>query len=180
MVYVQPSICPGEWDTQTPLEFCHTNRSPNLGQSSRPYNNQNKKRIWKIVDFAVPANHRVKLKESEKKDKYLDLARELKKTVEHESDDYTKWNWCFWYSHQRIGKGDGGFGTNRTSGDHTDDSIVWIENNTEKSPGDLRRIAAIQISVKDHADVKNYQGVNNNNNNDNNNNNGICSTQHLS
>ena len=31
------------------------------------------------MDFAVPANHRVKLKESEKKDKYLDLTRELKK-----------------------------------------------------------------------------------------------------
>ena len=26
---------------------------------------------WRIVDFAVPADHRVKLKESEKKDKYL-------------------------------------------------------------------------------------------------------------
>ena len=39
----------------------------------------NKKRICKIVDFAVPANHRIKLKECEKKDKYLDLARELKK-----------------------------------------------------------------------------------------------------
>ena len=38
-----------------------------------------KKRICKIVDFAVPADHRIKLKESEKKDKYLDLARELKK-----------------------------------------------------------------------------------------------------
>ena len=31
------------------------------------------------MDFAVPADHRVKLKESEKKDKYLDLAWELKK-----------------------------------------------------------------------------------------------------
>ena len=31
------------------------------------------------MDFSVPAAHRVKLKESEKKDKYLDLARELKK-----------------------------------------------------------------------------------------------------
>ena len=30
------------------------------------------------MDFTVPANHRVKLKVSEKKDKYLDLARELK------------------------------------------------------------------------------------------------------
>ena len=37
-----------------------------------------KKRIFKIVDFAVPADHRIKLKECEKKDKYLDHARELK------------------------------------------------------------------------------------------------------
>ena len=41
--------------------------------------NNNKKRVCKIVDFAVLAHHRTKLKESEKKDKYLDLARELKK-----------------------------------------------------------------------------------------------------
>ena len=39
--------------------------------------NNKKKRICKIVDFAVPADHRINLKESEKKDKYLDLAREL-------------------------------------------------------------------------------------------------------
>ena len=32
-----------------------------------------------MVDFAVPADHRIKLEEFEKKDKYLDLARELKK-----------------------------------------------------------------------------------------------------
>ena len=38
-----------------------------------------KKRTCKIVDFAVPADHRIKQKESEKKDKYVDLARELKK-----------------------------------------------------------------------------------------------------
>ena len=37
-----------------------------------------RKRICKIVDLAVP-DHRINLKESEKKDKYLDLARELKK-----------------------------------------------------------------------------------------------------
>ena len=42
-------------------------------------NNKKKKRICKIVDFAVPADHRINLKENEKKDKYLDLARELKK-----------------------------------------------------------------------------------------------------
>ena len=38
-----------------------------------------KKRICKFVDFAVLADHRIHLKEYEKKDMYLDLARELKK-----------------------------------------------------------------------------------------------------
>ena len=35
--------------------------------------------MCKIVNFAVPVDHRINLKESEKKDKYLDLARELNK-----------------------------------------------------------------------------------------------------
>ena len=47
-----------------------------------------KMRICKTVEFAVPADHRINLKESEKKDKYLDLAREIKKAVEHESNDF--------------------------------------------------------------------------------------------
>ena len=33
------------------------------------------------MDFAVPADHRVKSKESEKKDKHLDFAREWKKVM---------------------------------------------------------------------------------------------------
>ena len=57
-----------------------------------------KKRTYKIVDFAVPSDHRIKLKECEKKDQYLDFARELKKTMEHEGDDYTNSDWCSWHS----------------------------------------------------------------------------------
>ena len=46
-------------------------------QKTRPYGNQQKKKtICKIVDIAVKTDHRIKLKEYEKKDKYLDLARE--------------------------------------------------------------------------------------------------------
>ena len=60
--------------------WCNLESAPNPGQKIRPYHNQQqKKRICKIVDFAVPADHRIKLKECEKKDKYLDFARELKK-----------------------------------------------------------------------------------------------------
>ena len=53
--------------------------------------NLKKKRTRYQVDFAIQADHRVK-KICEKIDKYLDLARELKKTVEHESDDDTNFS----------------------------------------------------------------------------------------
>ena len=39
------------------------------------------KRICRIVNFAVPAVHRVKIKEIQKRDKYFDLAREIKKNL---------------------------------------------------------------------------------------------------
>ena len=42
-----------------------------------------KDRSYRIVGFAVSADHIVKLKESEQKDKYIDYDWELKKTVEH-------------------------------------------------------------------------------------------------
>ena len=44
------------------------------------------------MNFAVPADNRVKLKESEKRDKNLDLAWEEKKTMENESDGDTNCN----------------------------------------------------------------------------------------
>ena len=56
----------------------HTHGSPNLGQKTRPKNNHKRKRICKIINFAVPADHRIKLKECEK-NKYLNVARQLKK-----------------------------------------------------------------------------------------------------
>ena len=40
-----------------------------------------RKTLMSIVDFAVPADHRINLKECEKRNKYLDLARELKKLI---------------------------------------------------------------------------------------------------
>ena len=53
------------------------NVSLNLDQKTIHYINQQKKRTCKIVGFIVLAAHRIKLKESEKKDKYLDLASEF-------------------------------------------------------------------------------------------------------
>ena len=62
------------WEMCKKLKFDHTNKwymhnpAPVLENNTR-----------KFVDFAVPADHRIKLKECEKKDKYLDFAGKFKK-----------------------------------------------------------------------------------------------------
>ena len=78
------------------------------------------------MDFAVSADHRVKLKESEKKDKYLDLTKELKKM----------WNMKVAFISIIIGahgtvakelmKGLEDFEKKRTSGDHLNYCIIDI------------------------------------------------------
>ena len=123
-----------------------THRSPNLGQKIKPKNNQQKKRIWKIVDFAVSADHRIKLKECEKKDKNREFARELEKNYEI----YNNRNWCIWNSNKRITKRTGGLGRWRRSGYHPNYCIIENGQNTKKSPGDLRRLDITQTPVKDH------------------------------
>ena len=80
----------------------------------------------------------------------MDLARELKRTIEHESDGNTKCNSHARYSHQRIGTVTGGLGNKRTSGGHPNYCIVEIDQNTKRSPGDLRRIAVTQTPVERH------------------------------
>ena len=88
-----------------------------------------------------------------KGDKYLDLARDLKKKL---------WNMkgtmiptvqslgIARYNHQGNGLGTGGLGNKRTCGDYSDYSIFKIDQKSEKSPGDLRRLAVTQTPVKDH------------------------------
>ena len=72
-------------DTQNSQGFLDTNGSSNLSQTVRPCDSQEKKGTCRIVDFAVPADYRIKMKESGKRNKYLDLARELKKTIKQET-----------------------------------------------------------------------------------------------
>ena len=98
------------------------------------------------MDFAVPADCRIKLKESEKKDKYLDLAREFEKL----------WNMKMTVVPIVIGAFVSV--TNGLSKGLEDSEIgggvktIIIENglNTEKNPGDLRRLAVTQTPVENH------------------------------
>ena len=104
----------------------------------------------KIVDFAVPADHRIKLKECEKKDKYLDLARKLKKMWNMQVTIIPIVISAFGIVIIGVAKGTRGLGSWRTSGDHPNDSIVENGQNTKKSPGYLRGLAVTQTPVKNH------------------------------
>ena len=100
------------------------------------------------MNFDVPADNRIKLKEYEKYDKYLDLTRELK----------TIWNMKVIIILTVIGA----FGVvakgllkkleDLEVGGRVETIYSIIENgqNTEKSPEDLRRLAVTQTPVKDH------------------------------
>ena len=67
--------------------------------------------------------------------------------MEHGGVGDTNCNQYSRYSHQRIGKGTGGTENNMTSGDHPNYSFI---KNTEKGPGDLRKLAVTQTLVEDH------------------------------
>ena len=70
--------------------------------------------------------------------------------MEHEGDGDTSCGWCTWNDPQRIGRETGRFGNKRTSGDRPEYSIIKIGQESEKSPGELRRLAVTQTSVKNH------------------------------
>ena len=74
--------------------------------------------------------------------------------MEHEGKDYTNRDLCIRYRiikgfSKGFSKGTGGLGIWRTSGDHPNNTAENVQN-TEKSLGDLKRLAVTQTPVKDH------------------------------
>ena len=100
------------------------------------------------MDFAVPADHRVKLKE--KNDKYLDLSWELKKL----------WNMNVRMMAIVIGtlitvtqwliRGPVDLEIRGRAETIQNYCFTEIGQNTQTNPADLRRLAVAQTSVKDH------------------------------
>ena len=89
------------------------------------------------MEFAVLANHGMKIKENEKRDKFLDLARELKKL----------WNMrvtvipividALGTIPKGFVKGTRKFRNQRMCGEHPNNSFIKIRQNTEESSADL-------------------------------------------
>ena len=70
--------------------------------------------------------------------------------MEHDGDCDTICNWCTRNDTQRLDKGTGRVGNRTTNGKHPNYSIIEIDQNTENSPEDLRRLAVIHSSMKDY------------------------------
>ena len=99
------------------------------------------------MDFAVPAHHRGKLKESEKGD-LKNWKKRWKKL----------WNVkvvviviaALGTVTKRLVQGQEDFRDKSTSWDHPKYIIIKIGQNTEKSSGDLKRFAVPQTPVRNH------------------------------
>ena len=74
---------------------------------------------------------------------------ENKRAVKHEGDGDTSCNWSTWKNPQRLGQEAGRVRNQRTNRDQPNYSIAEVSQNTEKSPGDLRRPDVNQTPVKD-------------------------------
>ena len=96
------------------------------------------------------ADQRLILKESEQKDRFLDLARELKKVRNMKVTAISVVIGVLSTVTKGLIKGQGALGNRRTSRDHLNDSIIKIGQNTEKSPANLRRIAVNQTPARNH------------------------------
>ena len=101
MVHAQTRTRTGEWDAQT--DHLIPARRPDRVIVKKKRESE-RERTCRIVDFAVSANLRVKIKGNEKWDKYLTLGRELKIDVEQESNGDANCNWCAWKGPQKLRK----------------------------------------------------------------------------
>ena len=89
------------------------------------------------MNFALPAHDKVKVKEIEKRNKYQDLAIELKKL----------WNMKVRMIPTVIYTGIGGLRNKRINGNSPNYCIIKIGQNPEESPG---KIAITENHVKNH------------------------------
>ena len=61
--------------TRTTLGFRERNKLPNLGQMTKPHNNQQKRKNLQNCGLCCPGGPQSRAEKYEKKDKYLDLTR---------------------------------------------------------------------------------------------------------
>ena len=144
MIYAQRRICPEKWDAKNSLWFWDINGSPKLEKTTRPSDNQKKKKNSEPAEeWILPFR----------------LTNGLNwKKVKKEISTYTSlenWNTTVIPVVLRaLGTGTKWLGNQRMGGDHSNYSIVEIGKNTEKGLGDLRRLAVSHSREKLSANAR--------------------------
>ena len=92
------------------------------------------------MDFAVPTNHRVKIKDSEKIDEFFNLDRELKEKNGNMNIKVIAIVNALITVSACQGEGSRGIGNQCENQNHPDYSIAEIDENTEKNPRELTRL----------------------------------------
>ena len=113
--------------------FSDTNGSPNLGQTTRPSNSQQKKNKTKkkqpnsvLCCLCIPQS---KIKRRWKEGQNSGHCQRTEEALKHESNGV--------FNCQRVGKETGRCRNHRTHRDHPENNIPKIGQYTEKSPGDV-------------------------------------------
>ena len=166
------------WEESWRLEetCCHSNSSgrPSTGadvKNSKGVKNDNNNCSKKILPyswfcrFSGPRNEKQR-KQKEKKE-VLRPHQRTEKIVEHEGNGDTCCDWRGWNGPLRLGKGAGRDENQEMNRGNQNYCMVKIDQNTEKSHGDLRRLAIIQSPGKGSqlTLVRKTCKENNNNNN---------------
>ena len=102
------------------------------------------------MDFVVPANHKVKIKENHNSENYLDLTRELRKLQNIKFTELPIVIGTLGTILRGLVRGLKWVGNRRTSRTYPNYCIVEVNQNTDKSPRDLRTLAVTQTPVKDY------------------------------
>ena len=158
MVYAQSRFRSGKLDAQTPPGFWDTNESSNLSQSTRLSDSEQKKKKRELLPnsgLCFSDRPQGKTKRKQKESEVLRPCLRTEKIMENVGDGDISCYWRTRYSHQNIGTGledleIRGLWNKRTSGDLPNYCIVEIEQNTEKNPGDFKRLTVTQPPLESH------------------------------
>ena len=114
---------------------------------TRSCHNQQEKRTFQIVDFHVSADHRVELKESEKKDQFLDITRGLKKHWNMKVTVIPIVTGALFTATKRINACTKGLGNNKKGEGYPNRSI---DRDRPQYGGESRRLVVTQTPVRNH------------------------------
>ena len=134
IVLAQTRICP--WEPKNSLWLWDTIRLHKSGQKTKRSFNLEDDRNCYSMDFALPVDYRMKIKETEKIIKCFKSCKRADKAVKYKDDDDTNDRWRIRNNPKGLGKLNGGTGNPIQNRDDSN-NFFKIGQNTQKTWGEL-------------------------------------------